>query len=72
MPYEDNNQPEATFDQSEYQLSFTVYPLDEEQAQQLRERLQELILKEIESSGACLYMGPLMVDKIQEAGHEQA
>ena len=62
---------ENAFDLTEYQLSFTVYPLgNEEQAQQLRERLQDLILKEIEAWG--LYMSPVSIAKTQEAGNEQA
>lgn len=40
-------------------FSVTVYPIDGQAAADLRERIQELILAEVEARG--LYMGPVVI-----------
>lgn len=44
----------------EYKFTVYIYPLDEAQAEALRERLEKLILAEVERSGN--YMGPLLAE----------
>ena len=52
----------------EFLFSFTVYPLDADQAAKLREQLQELILVEVENQN--LYMGPLVVQEVDDGKGE--
>ena len=52
----------------EYQFTFTVYPLTETQAADLREKLQDLILEHCELSG--LFMGPLVAEEVQDGKGE--
>lgn len=52
----------------EITFSVTVYPIDGQAAAELRERLQEIILAEVEARG--LYMGPLVA--IEEAADGEA
>jgi len=50
----------------EYRFSVCVYPLDEEEARALRERLQDLLLREIEERGGELFMGPVECEEVDD------
>lgn len=53
----------------EFTFSITVYPLTPEKAAELRERLQAVLLAEIEAQG--LFMGPVEVVIVEGAADEQ-
>ncbi len=51
----------------EYRFSVCVYPLDEKEARALRERLQDLLLREIEERGRGeLFMGPVECEEVDD------
>lgn len=49
----------------EYEFSVCIYPLDEAEAAALRERLQDVILAEVEACGG-LFMGPVDIEPVPD------
>ena len=52
----------------EFQFTFIVYPLEQKQAADLRERLQALLLAVVEAQN--LHMGPLVEEEVQNGQGE--